>query len=219
LFKPWNFTAILNAALACFPLLAVSASDAPGQTATGEAPRPTAMRAVQSPGGLTARNDREVLEVTVCGDSVVHVVARPVQAPASTAARPWMLEPAQSCPGAAFQFSQTGEAATLTTSRLIVSLPARSGSLSFKTLQGETLLRENGGLARSYIPTQSAGLYRIEDRFSPDATEAIYGHGGTGAEQHRCRHSPAPLQQGLWNPLEHRILQLCGQPLSAGTQF
>ena len=177
LFKPWNFTAILNAALACFPLLAVSASDAPGQTATGEAPRPTAMRAVQSPGGLTARNDREVLEVTVCGDSVVHVVARPVQAPASTAARPWMLEPAQSCPGAAFQFSQTGEAATLTTSRLIVSLPARSGSLSFKTLQGETLLRENGGLARSYIPTQSAGLYRIEDRFSPDATEAIYGLG------------------------------------------
>ena len=177
LFKLWNFTAILNAALACFPLLAVSASDAPGQTATGEAPRPTAMRAVQSPGGLTARNDREVLEVTVCGDSVVHVVARPVQAPASTAARPWMLEPAQSCPGAAFQFSQTGEAATLTTSRLIVSLPARSGSLSFKTLQGETLLRENGGLARSYIPTQSAGLYRIEDRFSPDATEAIYGLG------------------------------------------
>jgi alpha-D-xyloside xylohydrolase len=133
--------------------------------------------AVQSPTGLTAQNDREVLEVTICGDSLVHVFARPVQTPVSTAARPWMLDRALSCPGSAFQFGQSGGMTTLTTSRLIVSLSARGGNLSFKTLQGETLLRESGGLPRTYIPVQSTALYRIEDRFSPDATEAIYGLG------------------------------------------
>jgi alpha-D-xyloside xylohydrolase len=186
MFKLGNFISAFKSALVCLPLLAVSAFSATGQTITGEVPHPTAMLAVQSPTGLTARNDREALEVTVCGDSVVHVVARPVQAPASTPAQPWMLDQAQSCPGAVFQFSQDGDLSTLTTSRLIVSLSAREGSLSFKTPQGQPLVRENGGLARTYAPSQAGSLYQIKDRFSlfqfnerfsPDATEAIYGLG------------------------------------------
>jgi alpha-D-xyloside xylohydrolase len=135
------------------------------------------MESVPSPGGLTAHNDREVLEVTVCGDALVHVVARPVGAPVSTASRPWMLDQAESCPGAAFQFSQSGGQTTLTTARLTVSLSAREGSLSFKTRQGETLVQEKGNLARTYLPAAAGSLYHIEDRFSPDATEALYGLG------------------------------------------
>jgi alpha-D-xyloside xylohydrolase len=135
------------------------------------------MQAVESAGGLTAHNDREVLEVTVCGESLVHVVARPVQAPLSDAPRPWMLDKTTACPGAAFKFGQSGDQATLTTSRLVVSLSARSGSLSFRTAQGETLIGEQHNLARTYLPSDSPALYHLEDRFSPDATEAIYGLG------------------------------------------
>ena len=135
------------------------------------------MQMEQTVTGIVAHNDREVLEVTVCGDSLVHVVARPVAAVASKASQPWMLSEETSCPKAPFQFSQSGDVSTLTTSSLIVTLSAREGSLSFKTAAGESLLREDPSLPRSYDPGQSATLYQIKERFTPDATEAIYGLG------------------------------------------
>src|ERR1017187_6114352 len=160
-------------------LLSAAAGHAAGQTFTGEVPVPSVMQVVQTPTGLAARNNREVLEVTVCGDSLIHVVARPLAAPVSSAARPWMLDPAASCPGAAFQFGQAGDKATLTTARMTVSLSMEKGALSFGAPHGERFLRENGNLPRTYDPAigQPGSLYRIEDRFSPDATEAIYGLG------------------------------------------
>jgi alpha-D-xyloside xylohydrolase len=137
------------------------------------------MQAERSAAGLTARNDHEVLEVTVCSDSLVHVVARPAQAPSSAEQRPWMLDPATVCPGAQFQFSQSGDDTTLATSRLTITLSAGQGSLSFKTSEGETLLRENPSLPRTYdnAPGQPQGLYQVTDRFSPNAVEAFYGLG------------------------------------------
>ena len=166
-------------ALVCLPLLTVLTPSALGQTATGEIPHPAAMQAVQTTTGMAAHNEREVLEVTICGDSVAHVVARPAGTPASTAPKPWILAQEQSCPGAAFQFSQSGGLTTLTTASIAISLSAQEGSLRFKTLQGETLLRESGSLPRTYRqgPEQSTGLYQVEDRFSPDATEALFGLG------------------------------------------
>jgi alpha-D-xyloside xylohydrolase len=177
LFKPDSSAFNRLLALLCFFLLNVFASGALGQMVTGEVPHPEAMQTLQSPSGLIAHNGREVLEVAVCSDSLVHVVARPAGSPASTAPRPWMLDKAISCPGAAFQFNQAGDLVTLTTARLTVSLSAKEGSLSFKTLQGETLLHENQSLPRTYYQGQSANLYQLEDRFRPDATEAIYGLG------------------------------------------
>ena len=163
--------------IASLSLLVLSASEAPGQTVIGEYPHPAPMHASETPGGLTAQNERETLEVTVCGDSLVHVVARPIGAPPSTSPRPWMLNRADACPGAPFQFSQSGDQTILTTTRLVVSLSDRDSALTFKTPQGETLIRERTNLPRTYLPTNTASLYHIEDRFSPDATEAIYGLG------------------------------------------
>jgi alpha-D-xyloside xylohydrolase len=170
---------VCQSVVVSFLFLAIVAGRAAGQTFTGEVTVPAAMQVVQTPSGLTARNNREVLEVTVCGDSLVHVVARPLAAPVSTAARPWLLDPAVFCPGAAFQFSQADKKATLTTASLVVSLSIEKGALSFGALQGESFLRENGNLPRTYYPAtgQPGSLYRIEDRFSPDASEAIYGLG------------------------------------------
>ena len=142
------------------------------------------MQTAPSPAGFTAHNDRETLEVTVCGDSLIHVTSQPAlpaesQAPASQPpeTQPWMLAKSDACPGAPFQFSQANGVSTLTTSRLAVTLSDRDGNLTFKNVDGETLVRERGNLPRTYLPSQAAGLYHIEDRFSPDATEALYGLG------------------------------------------
>jgi len=150
---------------------------ASGQLVTGAAPRPAAMQAVQSPTGFAAHNDREQLEVTVCSNSLIHVTARPTGVRASAEVQPWMLAQTAVCPGAAFQFSQSNSSTTLTTAQLTVSLADRDGSLTVKTLQGETLVRERSNLARTYLPSEAPGLFHIEDRFSPDATEALYGLG------------------------------------------
>jgi len=164
-------------ALFLLPFLFASASSAQVQHDTGEVPHPSAMQAIQSAKGLTAQNDREALEVTVCGDSLIHVVARPVAAAASGAAQPWMLSAETACPSAPFQYSQDGDLTTLSTRRMSVSLSAKEGSLRFKTAAGEALLRENPSLPRTYEPSVSASLYTIKDRFEPDATEAVYGLG------------------------------------------
>ena len=164
-----------------FILLVATLAFAPfwasAQSIAGQVPHPAAMQAAQSSTGLTAHNDREQLEVTVCGNSLLHVTARPLGAKASAEVQPWMLSETAVCPGGAFQFSQANGVATLSTAQLTVSLSERDGNLTVKTLQGETLVRERSNLARTYLPSEAPGLFRIEDRFSPDATEALYGLG------------------------------------------
>jgi len=177
--RKYLYFSACQAAVAFLFFTVSAAGQAAGQAFSGEVPVPTTMQAVQTPNGLAASNNCEVLEVTVCGDSLIHVAARPLDAPVSTAARPWMLDPAVFCPGAAFQFNQAGDKATLTTARLAISLSLKRGNLSFGLPQGESFLRENGNLPRTYYPApgHTGKLYRIEDRFSPDSTEAIYGLG------------------------------------------
>ncbi len=153
------------------------AGPAHSQQIDGVAPHPSAMRAVQTGGGFAATDDFETIEVTVCGDSLVHVTARPPGAPAAAEAQPWMLAHAQTCPGAAFQFSESNGAANLITARLAVSLSEADGNLSFKSVTGEPLMHERPNLPRTYRPSQAPGLFHVEDRFGPDATEALYGLG------------------------------------------
>ena len=83
----------------------------------------------------------------------------------------------------------------LTTSRLAVTLSDRDGNLTVKTLDGETLVRERGNLPRTYLPSEAAGLYHIEDRFSPDATEALYGLGQHQSGMFNYRGSVVELGQ------------------------
>jgi alpha-D-xyloside xylohydrolase len=174
-------------------LLLALASVSVGQTVTGEFPRPTPMQVVQTAGGLKAHNDREELEVSICGESRVHVVARPVGAPAPGEQRPWMLDSA--CPGGSFQFSQTGDLTTLTTARLTVSLSAKRGQLSYKTADGTVILGQHREITRTYEPAGTSGLYRVEERFSPDAVEAVYGLGQHQSGMFNYRGSTVELGQ------------------------
>ena len=108
-----------------------------------------------------------------------------------------MLDPAIACPGAAFDFKESGDETGISTSRLTVVLSAEQGSLRFTTAKGETLLRENGGLPRTYndAPTSAHGLYQVTDRFSPDALEAFYGLGQHQSGQFNYRGSTVELGQ------------------------
>ena len=162
----------------CFALAALNS---PAQTAPqpvpGVAPHPAAMHAAQSNGGFVAKNEQETLEVTVCGDSLIHVTARPAGAPSAAEIQPWMLATAEACPGASFQFSESGGSASLTTARLAVSFSETNRNLTVRTSQGEELIHERPNLPRTYRPSEAQGLFHIEDRFGPDATEALYGLG------------------------------------------
>jgi alpha-D-xyloside xylohydrolase len=192
----------------CLPFCAVVSTQA--QSAAEAAAHSAAMSTSRSPAGFTAHNDRETLEVAVCGEALLHITSRPLQAPAAAAAKPpesqphelqppdsqpWMLAKTDACPGASFQFSQANGVSTLTTSRLAVSLSDRDGSLTIKTLDGDTLVRERSNLPRTYLPSQATGLYHIEDRFSPDATEALYGLGQHQSGMFNYRGSTVELGQ------------------------
>src|ERR1039458_5373864 len=150
------------------------AAQMPGQ----KAPGPPPARVEQTSHGIRATAGNEILEVTVCTDSVIHVVATPEpSAPASP--RPWMLDALQSCPGAPFTFTQDARVATLKTAKLEVTVHIDRGNLTFRTAGGESLLNEGNSIPRTYEPVELNGdhTYRVTDRFSPTITEALYGLG------------------------------------------
>lgn len=153
------------------------------------------MRVEQSPTGLTARDDYETLQITVCGPSLIHVVGRAAGATNEPGPRPWMLDQAHSCPGAAFKFGDADGTATLSTSVLAVSLSEQQGALTFKTADGATLLKELPNLPRTYSPSKAPGLFEIEERFGPDSTEAIYGLGQHQSGLFNYRGSTVELAQ------------------------
>jgi hypothetical protein len=97
--------------------------------------------AQQSEHGIRATVGSEVLDVTVCGASVIHVLAKP-DAAAQTGPKPWMLDASQSCAGAPFQFTQDAKSATLKTDKLEVTFGLERGNLSFRAVNGDALLRE-----------------------------------------------------------------------------
>ena len=123
--------------LALMPVIAlllaastIAAAQMPGQKAPGPPPE----QVEQTSHGIRATAGREILEVTVCSDSVIHVVATPEpSAPASP--RPWMLDAQQSCPGAPFTFAQDAKAASIKTAQLEVIVNIERGNLTFRTDQ------------------------------------------------------------------------------------
>jgi alpha-D-xyloside xylohydrolase len=137
---------------------------------------PTAVE--RSEHGMRATVGSEVIDITVCSDSVIHVVAKP-DASTPTDPQPWMLDAGQSCPGAPFQFAQDAKSATLTTQQLQVAFGLERGNISFRAANGADLLREGDSVPRTYDPVQMNGenTYRITDRFSPQPAEALYGLG------------------------------------------
>ncbi|HVB40637.1 MAG TPA: TIM-barrel domain-containing protein, partial [Terriglobales bacterium] len=137
-----------------------------------------AVTVTQTATGLHATVGAESVDLTVCTDAVIHVVATPNGVP-DTSSRPWMLAPSQSCPGAKFEYAINGRAATLTTALISAQLSLRGGGIAFRQLDGKPLLQETNSVPRTYDPERIGGAtyYHVTDRFSPTPTEAIYGLG------------------------------------------
>jgi len=164
----------------CGPILFVilttlgSVPQMPGQRLPGK--EPTTVQKL--PLGMRATVGSETLDITVCDESVIHVLARP-NATAQPGPQPWMLDASQACAGAPFQFTQDAKSATIVTGTTSVSFGLERGNLSFRTAKGDALLRERDSVPRTYEPVQRNGesTFQIADRFSPTPTEALYGLG------------------------------------------
>ncbi|HEX3571570.1 MAG TPA: TIM-barrel domain-containing protein [Acidobacteriaceae bacterium] len=141
-------------------------------------PQVPPVHVTQSATGFDASIGDETMRVTICSDSVVHVVTHP-HGEATSLPQPWLLPAAQSCPGAHFDITQDTKRATLKTAAIAVTLDLTRGQLAFATLDGKNFLREGGSAPRTYTPETLNGeqTYRVVDRFSPDQAEAIYGLG------------------------------------------
>jgi alpha-D-xyloside xylohydrolase len=93
--------------------------------------------------------------------------------------KPWMLPPAQSCPGADFHYAEDKKQVTLATAKLKVEFSLERGHVIFEEADGSSLLREGDAVPRTYEAEVITGekLYQVTDRFSPDPMEAMYGLG------------------------------------------
>lgn len=152
----------------------IGSAQMPGQ----ELPKLPQIKAEQTDHGLRASVGSEVVDITVCRDSVIHVVASPDKN-LTKPPQPWMLDQNDACPGAAFHFAEDSSVATITTSELKVEFSLTKGNLSFQNAAGERLLQEGNSVPRTYEPAEANGekTFRITDRFAPEAMEAIYGLG------------------------------------------
>lgn len=154
-----------------------------GQQRAKDAPPQPAITVSQSADGFNVSFGDERTHLTVCSDTVLRFMSSPE---ASTAPAdkpkpqtPWMLDDKTACPGAAFQFHQDADRATLTTSKLKVEFLISTGNIVYSTADGVVLLREHAKLPRTYDLAEVNGekTYHIEDRFDPDSTEGVYGLG------------------------------------------
>ena len=147
-------------ATAAAPILFLAAAtmvvaQMPGQKIPGHSPA----QVEQTSHGMHVTVGKETLEVTVCTDSVIHVVATP-EPSASASPRPWMLPAQQSCPGVPVEFSRDQKNAVMNTTQLRVAFNLQHGNLSFQTTAGDSLLKEGNSVPRTYEPVQLNGEVR-----------------------------------------------------------
>ncbi len=168
----------------CIAIFAVALGLVPGTAhlaaqLPGSHPSMPALTLTETKSGFAASNKDESIQISVCGDSVLHFVSHSTKNNGDIPPQPWMLSPAEACPGAKFTVRQTPEAFNLTTAALKFSLSRVNGAVTYSTLAGEQLLHEGREVPRTYQPMEANGeqTFQIEDRFSPDATEGFYGLG------------------------------------------
>jgi alpha-D-xyloside xylohydrolase len=130
----------------------------------------------QSPGAVVLRKGVETIRIIVCAPDVIHIVAGPGDPIGASPATPWIATP---CVPQQPEVTRNTEQATVHTPKLSVVIDLRTGLLRFTDPNGKTLLQESDRVPRRYAPVLVNGekVYRVDQRFFPDALEGIYGLG------------------------------------------
>lgn len=128
------------------------------------------------PSGFLMRRGPESVRVTFCAPDVVHVVAGLGNPKGASPQVPWFQSPEPRHPAL---FTRTADKAVLRSPKLRVEADLKRGLLRFLDPAGKSLLQESDRVARRYSPLKANGesLYRVDQRFFPDALEGIYGLG------------------------------------------
>src|SRR5579884_420546 len=156
-----------HAALLSAAFLAIASLPIAAQTVTIE----------RDPTGVIVRNGaQETVHITVCGENVIHVVAGPGDPRGASPDTPWITTP---CTPKPFDFAQGAKEGTLKTAQMQIGIQYQQGLLLFRDAAGHQLLNESFRRPRVYIPETLNGesLYRVSDRFMPQALEGFYGLG------------------------------------------
>ena len=126
--------------------------------------------------GVVMRGTGETVRLTVCGSSVIHVVAGPKDAHSASPEEPWVVE---HCKPAQFDFTHDEKTASVSTQTLRVLFNLNDGRLTFKDAAGNTLESESDREPRRYDRVEINGetLYRVSERLFLDARQALYGLG------------------------------------------
>ena len=129
------------------------------------------------PSAVILRSDSESVRITVCAPDVVHVVATakgmPVGASQET---PWIAAPfTPEKP----QVTHAEQRLTVHTPKLSIEADLKAGLIRLLDTSGKVLLQESPRVPRRDVPRSVNGetVYRVEQRFYPDALEGIYGLG------------------------------------------
>jgi alpha-D-xyloside xylohydrolase len=122
------------------------------------------------------------LKVQVCSDSVIHVLYSPT---ATLPKRTDFVVTKETWPAAQWTMQSTGDAVTLATSLLKITVTRKDGAISYAEIHGDPLVQES---SRSLTPQKVNG----EDTYRAESMVSIYGsHEGIyGLGQH---------QAGVWN--------------------
>ncbi len=184
---------ILTAAILPVALLASTGFAAP-TPATTPHKTPSAIHITQQADGVLVTTPVDTLRLTVCGASVIHVVASPNgKAADATPKQPWMLSQAAACTPTKFTLTLPKSmpsapvserlwnpvVATLDTGTVRVRISLDFGNLEFTDEQGNRLLEEFEDAPRRYesVTKNGEALLSVMDQFYPAVREAFYGLG------------------------------------------
>ena len=129
------------------------------------------------PSALVLRNGAESVRITVCAPDVVHIVAAAQGTPVGASpATPWI---ATAYSPQKYEVTRTDGRVTVRTPKLSVEIDLNGGLLRFLDPSGKPMLQESPRVPRRYVPQSVNGeaVFRVEQRFYPDALEGIYGLG------------------------------------------
>ena len=145
----------------------------------------------QQASGVLVKTATDVLRLTVCSPTVVHVVASPDgSAQDATPKQPWLTG---ACTPGKFTLTMPKETPTATadnhpgrmndavvdTGEIKILISLDWGNLEFQDEQGHRILQEFQDEPRRYQPVTMNGeqLYAVKERFHPQVREALYGLG------------------------------------------